>query len=660
MSTALIGLSVLLPIASGICSLFIKNYRLRSILVFLTAIVLVISAVLFFTSVTLPLEFTPSNYSTWETIITIINFGIMLFFIVMAITDIIKRGVSKHNVLSIILALTAAIPLAIFEFGIAKGAEVTPALYIDHLSLVLLLVISVVGSLICIFALKYMRDHETHRQHLGELKRTTSPRFFFFLIAFLGVMNGLVFSNNLLWMAFFWEVTTLCCWGLIRHDGTDLAKTNALRALWMCMVGSTGISAAVILFWQSPLNSISLLDIIQSHNLLNNPALYLPLAFMVLAAFTKSAQVPFQGWLLGAMVAPTPVSALLHSSTMVNAGVYLLLRLAPAYQGTSLSTFIAIFGGMVFMVTSLIAISQSNAKKVLAYSTIANLGLIVLLAGINTPLSIACGIMLLIFHAVSKALLFLSTGTIEHYIWSRDIEDMEGLYNKMPILAGITIAGILSMIAAPFGVIVSKWGGFEATSSISTWSALILTMLVIGSSATTVFWAKWSGRLLCHTPDSATVTREKFEPLYHGVLFGLVGLAALFSLLVIPLFNNLISPGLTEAGYDINQAFTTNGWALKTSVGIIAAWPLFIIMSLAILLPALFVKIKPGQTNTAYMSGENVEIGTDKFTSVGDATVDLKTGGLYLEAVFGEDRITKVIIPLGIALLAGLLVLALL
>ena len=316
------------PIASGICSLFIKNYRLRAVLVFLTAIVLVISAVLFFTSVTLPLEFTPSSYSTWETIVTIINFGIMLFFIGMAITDIVKRGISKHNVLSIILALTCAVPMAIFEFGIAKGAEVTPALYIDHLSLVLLLVISVVGSLICIFALKYMRDHEAHRQHLGEMKGTTSPRFFFFLIAFLGVMNGLVFSNNLLWMAFFWEVTTLCCWGLIRHDGTDIAKTNALRALWMCMVGSTGISAAVILFWQSPINSISLIDIVQSHNLLNNPALFLPLAFMALAAFTKSAQVPFQGWLLGAMVAPTPVSALLHSSTMVNAGVYLLLRLA--------------------------------------------------------------------------------------------------------------------------------------------------------------------------------------------------------------------------------------------------------------------------------------------------------------------------------------------
>jgi ech hydrogenase subunit A len=582
----------------------------------------------------------------------------MAFFIGMAVTDIIRRGTTKHSILTIILTLTAGIPLAIFEFGLAKGNEVEPSFYFDHLSLVLTIVISVIGSLICIFAVKYMRDHEEHRLHSGELKKTTSPRFFFFLITFLGVMNGLVFSNNLIWLAFFWEVTTLCCWGLIRHDGTDLAKTNALRALWMCLIGSTAISAAIILFWNSDLHSLSLIEIVKNSNLTNNPAIYLPLALMAIAAFTKSAQVPFQGWLLGAMVAPTPVSALLHSSTMVNAGVYLLLRLAPAYQGTSLSTFIAVFGGMVFMVDSLIAISQSDAKKVLAYSTIANLGLIVLLAGINTPLSIACGIMLLIFHAVSKALLFLSTGTIERYIGSRNIEDMEGLFNKMPMLAGITIAGILSMIAAPFGVIISKWGGFEATSSMSTWSAVILIMLVIGSAATTVFWAKWSGRILCHTPDTQGVKSEKIEPFYHGVLLTLVGIAAIFSLCIIILFNNIISPGLSEAGYDIKQAFTTNGWALKTSMGIIAAWPLFMIMTLAIFIPALLVKIKPGQTKTAYMGGENLEVGIDQFNSIGDNPVDLKTGGYYLENLFGEARITRVIIPLGILMLAALMVMA--
>lgn len=659
MTGTIVGLSILAPIASGIISLGVKNPKIRAGLVILTAIILIGNAITFLAGPRLPLEFTPANYAIWEIVVTILNFGIMAFFIAMSVLDIIQRGFSKHNILPIILTLTAGIPLAIFEFGWAHGAEVEPAFYIDHLSLILLIVISVVGSLICVYALRYMKDHESHLQHSGELKGTTQPRFFFFLVAFLGVMNGLVFANNLLWLAFFWEVTTLCCWGLIRHDGTPLAKTNALRALWMCLIGSTAISAAIMLFWNSPIASISLLDIIESNILLANPALYLPLAFLCVAAFTKSAQVPFQGWLLGAMVAPTPVSALLHSSTMVNAGVYLLLRLAPAYEGTSLSTFIAIYGGMVFVVTSILAISQSNAKKVLAYSTIANLGLIILLAGVNTPLSIACGIMLLIFHAVSKALLFLSTGAIEQYIQSRDIEDMEGLSNKKPILAGITIAGIISMIAAPFGVIISKWGGFEATAGIDLWSALILVMLVIGSSATTVFWAKWVGRLLCHNPVTEAVKREKMIPHYHGVLLVLVGLAALFSLLIIPLFNDLVAPALAESGYDTAQSFITSSWALKTSVGIIAAWPLFIVMALALLIPMFLIKTKPEHTKAAYMSGVNVELGSSQFVSVGDERTDLKTGGFYIENVFGEGTLNNYVIPVGLAFMVVLLVLAL-
>jgi ech hydrogenase subunit A len=343
---------------------------------------------------------------------------------------------------------------------------------------------------------------------------------------------------------------------------------------------------------------------------------------------------------------------------MVNAGVYLLLRLAPAYQGTSISTFIALFGGFVFMMTSLIAISQSNAKKVLAYSTIANLGLIVLLAGINTPLSIACGIMLLVFHAISKALLFLATGTIEQYIGSRDIEDMEGLSVKMPILSGITVAGMLSMIAAPFGVIIAKWGGIEATSTINIWSALILPLLVIGSSATTVFWAKWIGRMICHVPDVKPARYEKMVSAYHGVLLTLVVLAAGISLAVIPMFNNLIAPALNEAGYDIAQAFTSNGFALKTSVGIIVAWPLFIIMTLAVVLPALIIKVDPKSTHAAYMSGENLEVGRNQFLSVGDQPVELKTSGYYLENLFGEKRLSTFTIAAGVALVLILLVLA--
>jgi ech hydrogenase subunit A len=653
----LVGLAILFPIITGLICLAIKNHRARGGIVSLTAVVLIISSIFFLRQGSFPIEYSPA--STWDSVILVFNYVILAIFLVVAIRDIAQRGISRHNILTIALTLAAGIPLAIFEFSWAPHTplEVTPALYIDHLSIIMCLIISIIGSLICVYAIRYMRDHEEHLMHLGELKETTQPRFFFFMLMFLGAMNGLVFANNLLWLGFFWEMTTLACWGLIRHDGTPIAITNAFRALWMCLIGSVGFSLAIMFLWNGSSDSISLMEVI-SNGASAGPLFLLPFALLCLAGLTKAAQLPFQSWLLGAMVAPTPVSALLHSSTMVKAGVYLVLRIAPGFQGTHLSTLIAIYGGAVFLATAILAISQSEAKKVLAYSTIGNLGLIILCAGINTPLAISVGIMLLIFHAVSKGLLFLCTGAIEHHIWSRNIEDMEGIARKLPLLTGITIAGMLSMLVAPFGVLITKWGAMEAASSIGAWSTLVLVLLMLGSGATTVFWAKWIGRFLCHSPVPGSSKEEPFIPLYHGILLMLVTFAVVFSILIAPLYNNIVAPALTEAGYNAASAFTTGAWFLKSPMGIFAAWPIFIIITLALLIPALTTRAKPEASRSSYMCGENVEIGVDEFVAVADERTALKTGGFYIENMLGEGNLNRFVVPVGIVLLVILFVLA--
>jgi ech hydrogenase subunit A len=661
MIDALIGLLVLFPLVGGLACLKIRSYKVRTGVVITTALTLIIVSLLFWLRVTLPVEYSPTHtfYIVWYWAVLVLNFIILGYFIYAATKDIFQRGLSKHNILTIVTALAAGIPLGLFDFVWAPHTPlvVTPALYIDHLSLVMLLVVSIIGSLICVYATRYMKDHEEHRMRLGELKQTAQPRFFFFALIFLGAMNALVMANNLRWLAFFWEVTTLCCWSLIRHDETPEAKTNAFRALWMCLIGSVGITLAIIFSWKSPLDTISLIEIINK-GALAYPALILPLALFFLAGFTKAAQIPFQGWLLGAMVAPTPVSALLHSSTMVKAGVFLLLRLAPGFQGTALSTFAAVYGGTVFLVSSLLAISQSNAKKVLAYSTIGNLGLIILCAGINTSLAIACGIMLIVFHAISKGLLFLSAGTIEHHIWSRDIEDMEGVARKLPLLAGITIAGMFSMLVAPFGVLITKWGALEAASGIGVWSTLVLILLVLGCGITTVFWAKWIGRLLCRSPVPGEVRREAVIPLYHGVLLVLIAGAVVFSLLIAPVYNNMVAPALTETGYSTALAFTTGGWFLKSSLGVFAAWPVLVIAALALIIPLLIIRVKPKESRAAYMCGENLEMGADEFVAVADERTKLRTGGLYIEGVFGERNLNRFIMPAGIGLLVIMFIIA--
>ena len=232
-----------------------------------------------------------------------------------------------------------------------------------------------------------------------------------------------------------------------------------LLALWMNLLGGVAICGCHPLSCHVQAGGIMGLEEL----LASGKAIALiPAVLIGFAGLTKAAQLPFSSWLVGAMVAPTPVSALLHSSTMVKAGVYILVRLAPIFQATFSGYVLAFIGALTFLLASGIAISQSNAKRVLAYSTIANLGLIVACAGIGTYEAIWAAILLIIFHAISKSLLFLSVGTVEHRIESREIDDMNGLIVRMPKIAAMMVIGIAGMFLAPFGMLISKWAAIQA------------------------------------------------------------------------------------------------------------------------------------------------------------------------------------------------------
>lgn len=494
---------------------------------------------------------------------------------------------------------------------------------VDPLAIVLILVISVVGSLIVLYAIGYMRKHEEHAP------ATAAPtgRFFLFLVGFLGAMNGLVMANDLRWLSIFWEVTTICSFALIGHDGTEESRNNARRALLINMFGGTAMMLGGLLCSVQG-NGSSLSHMIGAQALI-------PISLLCLAAFTKSAQMPFQSWLLGAMVAPTPVSALLHSATMVKAGSYLVLRLAPAYHGTKLSYVIAIAGALTFAVTSALAISQSNAKKVLAYSTIANLGLIVACAGINTPLAYSAAVLILAFHAVSKGLLFLCVGAIEQKIGSRDIEDMGGIMYRMPVTTMIALLGMVAMVAPPFGMLLSKWLAIEA----AIFSPLVLILLVMGSALTVLFWAKWIGRI-------QTVSyHEKYEieslpGTVFASLFVLAAGVVLTGLLAFPLIPAM-EPMVRDAYVSVllpDSSFR----ALRAAGGFIS-WPVFLFAGVGLL--AAFVAVrnfKPASIRAPFLCGENVG-GTDvsySFRSLMDKPDTAWSKSLYLKPVFSEDRIT--------------------
>jgi ech hydrogenase subunit A len=382
--------------------------------------------------------------------------------------------------------------MALAQLGISLYLELgttTPELdpqrlfWFDRLSMVMVLIIGIVGTLICIQALGYMRDYQRSNPMIAG--RRTS--FFGLLFLFLAAMFGLVVTNDLPLLHVFWEVTTLCSFLLIGYTRTEETIGYAFRALNMNLLGGLGFSVAILLLSGQP-NGLDLAKLTAAPA---TAALLPAIALLALAGLTKSAQMPFSSWLLGAMYAPSPTSALLHSSTMVKAGVFLLLRLSPAMTGSTVGMLVAAVGLLTFLFASVVATTEQNAKKVLAYSTIGNLGLIAGCAGVGTPQLVWVGVMIVIFHALAKSLLFLVVGTLENRIYTKDVEYFDTLLSRMPRLSVLALTGIAGMFIAPFGIVVAKWSAIRAFIEVPGWpGAAFIVIMAFGSSLTIFYWGK--------------------------------------------------------------------------------------------------------------------------------------------------------------------------
>ena len=424
-----------------------------------------------------------------------INYIMMGIEVLLALYIVIV-GIKHKKYLASLFAILQTPLMIVFEVTKGHGVEVKYNMYVDRLSMIMILIIGIVGSLITVYALGYMKDFQHH--HADQKDRR--PWFFFLLFLFLAAMFGLVTSNNLIWMYFFWEITSLCSFFLIGFTKTKEAIRNSFRALIMNLLGGLGFAVGIVILG-------SVFGTLEFSTMLAMGSVYgdivaIPAVFFAFAGITKAAQMPFNSWLLGAMVAPTPTSALLHSSTMVKAGVFMIIKLAPVLGMSNFAGIMTMMvGGITFLLATFAAVSQSNAKRVLAYSTIANLGLIVTCGGIGTAEAVWAGIMLIIFHAVTKSLMFLCVGTAEHNIGSRDIEDMDGLFVRMPRLAMFMMIGIAGMFLAPFGMLISKWAAM--TAFVDSGNIILVGIICFGSAVTAFYWIKWMGKL------SAIVSGEK-------------------------------------------------------------------------------------------------------------------------------------------------------
>jgi ech hydrogenase subunit A len=530
------------------------------------------------------------------------------------------------------------IPLLILiQTGLLLFAELAPdhpevarPFYVDSFSILMTLIVGLVGGLICLHAIHYMQDDHAHHPESPDRR----PAFFFMLFVFLSAMFGIVFSNHLLWLFFFWEITTLCSFWLISYSGTEEAVRNGFRALGLNLIGGVSFAGAIVWLTHGPGPHTWELDQLIAAG---SALALVPAVLIGIAGLAKSAQLPFSSWLLGAMVAPTTVSALLHSSTMVKAGVFLLIKLAPVFHNTYAGLLLSLIGGVTFLVTSLAAVSQCNAKRVLAYSTIANLGLIVMCAGIGTATTIWAAILLILFHAVAKALLFLGVGTTEHLIGSRDIEDMEGLVYRRPVLAAMLLIGILGMFLAPFGMLLGKYTSFQAFLTLDVLplgGVLLAAMLAFGSAPTLFFWSKWMGKLVAMPrralPIESAIPRDEMIALVALTAITYVA-CALFPLadwvFVQPYTDFLTGAGLIPLTHDRLPWETI---AMMTTM-----------LAGLFLMPLIFWLRPPRVTlASSYLSGANVD-GSASYRGAMGAEREVESRGYYLAGFIQEDRLVR-------------------
>jgi ech hydrogenase subunit A len=563
-----------------------------------------------------------------------INLGMFLVEIAMSLF-ILYVGVRAKKPLIVVLTLAQAGLMVWFELGPGAHLEVAQNLFVDNFTVIMALINGIVGGGICIYALGYMREyHEVAHRDVPDRR----PLFFALLFIFMGAMFGLIFANNLVWLFLFWEITTLCSFLLIGYTQTEEAKRNALRALVMNLAG--GLAFAVAIVWlQKKTGSIELQAMINSPD---KALMLLPAALLCFAGITKSAQLPFSSWLLGAMVAPTPVSALLHSSTMVKAGVYLVLRMAPLVAGTKVGMMVALVGAVTFVVGSLAAITTSEAKRVLAWSTVANLGLIVLCGGIGTYEAVWAGILLIIFHAVAKCLLFLCVGVVEHKLHSRNIEDMSGLVVRMPRVAIMMQIGMAGMFLAPFGMLISKWAVLKAV--VDAYPSLSV-FIAFGSAATLFFWVKWMGKLIEVVRPAERIKKE----LVLGEAIALYGLSAATALacLLFPLISIRFIEPYIYAVYGQSASLGEGNIIIMT-----------IMMAMVLLFPVSFMGYGRGvKVVDAYLGGANVHSSV-QFRSSADTVQDVAMGNYYLHNLFSEAWLSRWGVIGSVALLLVMFVMA--
>ncbi len=413
-------------------------------------------------------------------------FPVITIYIIAFLAPFIQKHLPKHAWLILDAAPGASFLFYFYlalDFGnsapISHSVDWIPflginlSLYLDGLSLLFLLLITALGFLVVVYSGTYMKNYDL------------KDRFYLYLLFFMASMMGLVLSGNLITMFVFWELTSVSSFMLIGffHE-KDESRNASLQALLITVMGGLALLAGIV-FINQVTGTFELKELLSNPDALRNSPFYLPILILIfIGAFTKSAQFPFHFWLPNAMAGPSPVSAFLHSATMVKAGVYLLLRLTPVLGNTEVwQVVLSLFGVTTMFIGSYFALSQTDLKKILAYTTISALGILVMLIGNNTPASIKAATIFLVVHSLYKGALFMLAGSIDKKTGTRNIEELGGLNRAMPLTTAAALVALFSMAGfPPFIGFIGKELIYEANIMTTGPASYLLALGVVSNA----------------------------------------------------------------------------------------------------------------------------------------------------------------------------------
>lgn len=413
------------------------------------------------------------------------------------------------------------------DWAWVPGLGIAFGFYLDGFSLLFALLILGIGAVILLYGASYLEHHPYQ------------DRFFLFILAFMGSMLGLVLAGDLITLFVFWELTSLTSFLLVglEHERAS-ARRAAFQALFVTVLGGLFLLAGLVLLALAG-GSFSL-EALLAQDLTAHPYYPAILFLLALGAFAKSAQFPFHFWLPNAMEAPTPVSAYLHSATMVKAGVYLLARFHPTLGGGELwQALLLPVGGTTMLLGAYAALTATEIKRVLAYSTVSVLGILTFLLGVGTEGAVKAMVLVLLAHALYKGALFLVAGSIDHGAGEKKVERLGGLLSAMPLTALAGFLAALSMVGLPpaFGFVAKEFFYKALEGSPFLLPAFLASLLLVGVAllaGVKPFLGEKPSHLHPH---------ESPWPLWAGpLLLGLVGLA--FGLLTPWVGQRLVAPAV--------------------------------------------------------------------------------------------------------------------